>query len=870
MALSEEAKLSIILAARNMTGTAINQVSGALQGLQSVATGVMRMLPAVLAGAAAKNMIDATAKVAGEVARLSRSLGIAAEDASLLREAADSLGLGVDELARNMGAFSDHLTTLKDPGNIFKKLRIQVTGSNGELKSSVELLGDVADKIKTMPDGLAKLTVVRDLFGRGGEGMLKFLNKGRAGIAEYGESARKMGLMFDGQKLAMVTAYRDAMNDFSSAMTGLQVVIGGNALPVLSDLAKWFTEQARSAIPLLSRAVEYLKPLFKGLWSVITDIGGVIGRVVNGFMGSAAGGQVLARVSKVLVESFRWLLNVFKEFSQWLNKIKPDAEVVGRFLGAVAGVIMGEFKLAWDALEGSLRIIGDLLRGDFEKAWKDTKELFQTLKQDVDNLSNSLNGLPAWAQALAGFVGTAVVIKGIKDLWTALSSLGRLLGTGGLLAWLGRAAMALLGFIPVWGWIAAGVVALALVIYNNWGRIGPWLGEQWERLKGWFSDGAKSIQESFSRAWDGIASSVSGQWERIKFAVSAGVQAVKDFFMVTIPGWGEAFLKWTGDTLRHIGQWLNDLPGNIAYGIGFVAGWLSAAIPEQWKAFREWTAKTYEHIVQWFSELPGRLMEAVQKVGKWWDDTIVENWKGFTKWASQTATDLWNWLTGLPGRLLDAVQAMGTWLAETIPATWTAFTKWMTDTGDKLWAWLSKLPGWFTEWLTSTAVGAGKWAIKVGEAIVGGIKKGFLGIWDWLNKQLETIKSKFWEAFPKGQKAAGGGPSYSTDSGPTAPNEDLPSYSVFPKAKGGYVDRPTLILAGEGGEGEHIVPDGRVDDFLPGLLAKSKSFGRGGSVTNYFTINVSGNVTRNERDLAQMVAERLMNNLNLQKQISFS
>ena len=70
-----------------------------------------------------------------------------------------------------------------------------------------------------------------------------------------------------------------------------------------------------------------------------------------------------------------------------------------------------------------------------------------------------------------------------------------------------------------------------------------------------------------------------------------------------------------------------------------------------------------------------------------------------------------------------------------------------------------------------------------------------------------------------------------------------PKPGPIPKyAEGGYVDKPTLLIAGEGGEGEYIIPESQIGHYkgMPSI-----------------TINVDGSVLTNGEDIVELVKETL-------------
>ena len=70
-----------------------------------------------------------------------------------------------------------------------------------------------------------------------------------------------------------------------------------------------------------------------------------------------------------------------------------------------------------------------------------------------------------------------------------------------------------------------------------------------------------------------------------------------------------------------------------------------------------------------------------------------------------------------------------------------------------------------------------------------------------------------------------------------------PKPGPIPKyAEGGYVDKPTLLIAGEGGEGEYIIPESQIGHYsgMPSI-----------------TVNVEGSVLTNGEELVELIEEKV-------------
>ena len=147
-------------------------------------------------------------------------------------------------------------------------------------------------------------------------------------------------------------------------------------------------------------------------------------------------------------------------------------------------------------------------------------------------------------------------IKGGEGVLSTLSVFGELVGEGGALAsvfgtistaisGVGTSLLALVGSIPVIGWIAVAVVAL--------GAVFTWL---------W------NTNEDFRNA-------VIGIWDSICSAISGAVDSIVGFFTTTLPTAFTQFVQFVQGIPAAVGQFIQELPTMVLYALTFAVVLLS-------------------------------------------------------------------------------------------------------------------------------------------------------------------------------------------------------------------------------------------------------------------------------------------------------
>jgi hypothetical protein len=148
--------------------------------------------------------------VADEMGKLAQATGTTSEYLSSMALVAsqggttlETVAKGTKKLSQNMYDVSKGIGEAKDA---FEDLNIKVANSDGTLRSSEEVMKDIATRFSKMEDGAAKTAYAMDIFGRAGAELIPMLNGGRDGIEQLQKKAEEMGLVIS-TKTALEAAY---------------------------------------------------------------------------------------------------------------------------------------------------------------------------------------------------------------------------------------------------------------------------------------------------------------------------------------------------------------------------------------------------------------------------------------------------------------------------------------------------------------------------------------------------------------------------------------------------------------------------------------------------------------------------------------
>lgn len=261
------------------------------------------------------DLAEATAEQTQELDRASQSLGMTTKQLHSLRFAAKmadmdagTLSMGLRLLSRNaMNAAKGNQQAALG----FYKAGVSITDASGHYKRSDQLLLDIADRFKAMPNGMEKTALAMQLFGRGGAQLIPMLNNGRAALKGWMEESEKYRTNVP-DALEKTEAFEGANKRLGYWMMNLKKTIGFEVMPVLTDLIQkvlgWYEanqaiikqdlkEFFNSLLPVLKKGLDIFLDLAKVTLDIVDNLGGM-GNVMKMVAAGLAGFAVFQIVSK--------------------------------------------------------------------------------------------------------------------------------------------------------------------------------------------------------------------------------------------------------------------------------------------------------------------------------------------------------------------------------------------------------------------------------------------------------------------------------------------------------------------------------------------------------------------------------------------
>jgi len=204
--------------------TALNRYAGFAMVAATVAAGIF-----------IKKQID----IADKMGKLAQSTGTTSEYLSSMALVASQGGTTLEVVAKSLNKLSKNMSDVRlnigEAKDAFEELNIHVTESNGTLRSSDEVMKDIADRFKGMQDGADKTAYAMQIFGKAGTELIPMLNGGRIGMERLQKKAEEMGLVIS-TKTALDAA------DLNDQLDILMKTAQGAGRGIALDLIPWLNE----------------------------------------------------------------------------------------------------------------------------------------------------------------------------------------------------------------------------------------------------------------------------------------------------------------------------------------------------------------------------------------------------------------------------------------------------------------------------------------------------------------------------------------------------------------------------------------------------------------------------------------------------
>jgi len=201
-------------------------------------------LAALYGASSAAGFIKTQIDLADATGKMAQKVGLSVEELSKLQYAAKladvdagQLQGGLVRLSKGMIEAANNTGTAR---NAFAAMGISIKNTDGTLKSSGQVLDEVANKFAGYEDSATKTALAVQLFGRAGADLIPLLNAGASGIKEAGDELERFGAVISTNAAKNAELFNDNLTRLSTVGSALGKSIANDILPYLNRLTSEF------------------------------------------------------------------------------------------------------------------------------------------------------------------------------------------------------------------------------------------------------------------------------------------------------------------------------------------------------------------------------------------------------------------------------------------------------------------------------------------------------------------------------------------------------------------------------------------------------------------------------------------------------
>lgn len=302
--------------AEQALGTLGEKLKGADERFLGLRGAVMGLGAALSAGALA-DMVKGSIEAADKMGKLAQQSGVSVESLSRLSIAAKLSDVDNQALAGGLEKLSKSMTAAQDgtgsAAAAYRALGISVKDSSGNLKSSDDVLKEVAAKFADAKDGAGKTAVAMEILGKSGAALIPMLNGGSEELDKFARLSDQLGMTISGSTAEAAAKINDRFTIMGMALKSVGMNVAQQMMPTFEQLSQVLLDTATNTDSLNAKADAFTF---------------VLKTVVAAGMGAAQTFETLgkligalgATVMSIAQGEFKQALNIMREASSDLDK----------------------------------------------------------------------------------------------------------------------------------------------------------------------------------------------------------------------------------------------------------------------------------------------------------------------------------------------------------------------------------------------------------------------------------------------------------------------------------------------------------------------------------------------------------------------
>ena len=352
-------------------GSKVTEVGNQMKPLSAAAAGLV----AAMGGLAYKSV-----QTADDLNTLSKQTGLSTDSLQKMQYAADLVDVPFDRIS---GAVTKMKKSMGGTGEAFGKIGVAVKDSTGQMRGAEDVFYDTIKALSQIPNEVERDQRAYEIFGRSADELAGIIDDGGAALREYGDEAKRMGLIMSGETLDALNKTNDAVDKSKAQLKAAAMELGGT---IATGLAPFLEKLAG----FVEKLVGWLQKLTPAQTNMIMTIGLVVAAIAPLLI---IIGQVASAIGAIM--------SLAPAFTAVFAALAGPVGIAIAVIGALVAVGVLLYK-NWDEIKAkAIEVWNDLVNGwnNFKTNLSNAfREFGQAAKQSFTDTWNAVKdtAINAW------------------------------------------------------------------------------------------------------------------------------------------------------------------------------------------------------------------------------------------------------------------------------------------------------------------------------------------------------------------------------------------------------------------------------------------------------------------------------------------
>lgn len=380
----------------------------------------------------AEEMVQAVqdaADFADEILTLEHQTHLSTDTLQEFQYMAELVDVSLDTVAGSLTKLTNNMQSAAEgsgaAADAFAALGVDVTDSEGHLRSAEEVFYDVIDALGSVQNETERDAYAMDIFGRSAQDLNPLIDAGSDALEDFADEAHDMGYVLDREALESLGDMDDSFERVQRQMEAVRNQIVVAMAPAISNIADRFQEWAQNVdwdavaekiteiMDIVIQVVDWVvdhKELVLGIIGAITAaiIALTIAQwAMNAAMIANPIGIIITIIGALVVAVIA-LEKKFHVFSRFFSTVWNGIKTVVRtVVDAITGffrrayevittiwsAITGFFSGVWEGIKTVFSVVGNFFRDQFQQAFNFVMDIWNGVTGFFSSLWEGIKGI---------------------------------------------------------------------------------------------------------------------------------------------------------------------------------------------------------------------------------------------------------------------------------------------------------------------------------------------------------------------------------------------------------------------------------------------------------------------------------------------